>query len=219
MRFASYKIFLLYFFLAAGGLWHILGWFQTLMQIVSGPLMVFLGLWLVYELQYQFQKGQRRRFYYWIAIVFFTGFLAEVIGIKTGLIFGMYVYGPVLQPQLLGVPLAIGFAWVSMTLGAGSIAYVLVDRWLKKSLLFYAMIVGLIMVVFDIFMEPAAVNLNYWAWTGNQIPLQNYLAWFVLGWGLAYLGLRWGLFENKKSFLACHIYLAQVFYFIMVYFK
>lgn len=181
--------------------------------------MIFLGLWLVYELSFSFKSKQRKTFYYWLVLVFFTGYFAEVIGVKTSLVFGAYNYGPVLQPQLLGVPLAIGFAWITMTLGAGSIVSLGFRNRPARQHALKALLVGLIMVIFDLFMEPAAVQLNYWSWLKGQIPFQNYVAWFVLGSGLAYIGFRQSLFTHKHASLAVHMYLAQIFYFIMVYFK
>ncbi len=42
----------------------------------------------------------------------------EGLGVKTGKIFGHYYYGAVLSPFLWNVPLAIGFAWLSMLLSS-----------------------------------------------------------------------------------------------------
>jgi bisanhydrobacterioruberin hydratase len=41
-------------------------------------------------------------------------------------------------------------------------------------------------VAFDAVMEPVAIALGYWTWTGGAIPLRNYAAWFLIS---AVLGL------------------------------
>ena len=45
------KIILLYFFLFAGGLWHVLDVFQTIMSFLAGPLLIGLGIWLYFEIR------------------------------------------------------------------------------------------------------------------------------------------------------------------------
>jgi putative membrane protein len=55
---------------------------------------------------------------------------------------------------------------------------------------------GLLTVAFDWIMEPVAIRLDYWTWAGGDIPLQNYLAWFLIaaaaagGYRLLKLSLR-----------------------------
>jgi putative membrane protein len=46
----------------------------------------------------------------------------EVVGVKTGLIFGEYKYGSTLGIKLFEVPLIIGFNWVFVILGSISIS-------------------------------------------------------------------------------------------------
>jgi putative membrane protein len=75
------------------------------------------------------------------------------------------------------------------------------------------------MTLFDFFMEKAAVKLNYWTWESGTIPIQNYIAWFVLGFVFSILGLKLGLFKTKITSKAVHLYIAQLIYFLMVTFK
>ena len=59
-----------------------------------------------------------------------------------------------------------------------------------------ACFVALLMVGFDLLLEPAAVKLNYWVWVKDYIPVQNYLAWFGLSFVFTAIGLRVGLFRQ-----------------------
>ena len=73
------------------------------------------------------------------------------------------------------------------------------------------------MMVFDIFMEPAAMKLGYWNWTSGSVPVQNYVAWFVIGFFFAYIGFKFKIFSHRLSEIGIHVYLVQILYFVFVY--
>ena len=79
-----------------------------------------------------------------------------------------------------------------------------------------ALLISLFMLIFDVFMEPAAVKLGYWRWLGDSIPRQNYLAWFLLAFAFSYPGVRIGIFPKKIPTLVLHAYIAQLLYFGLV---
>ncbi|HQU73089.1 MAG TPA: carotenoid biosynthesis protein [Calditrichia bacterium] len=207
-------VFALYFFLLCGGLWHLLGWFQPLMRWSAGPLMIALGSLIAWQ---SWQKSERKNsFLLWAGLSAITGFAAEGFGVATGLLFGDYQYGPVLQPQFLEVPLAIGFAWLLMLLSAAALLQHYLPAFAELPPLYQALPIALMMVLFDVVMEPAAILLDYWHWQGGIVPLQNYLAWFAIGFLLAWAGARAGLFRQKLPQLARHAFIAQILYFLMV---
>jgi len=207
------KIIVLYILLLAGGLWHILGVLQTTMRLLAAPLLIALCLLLCLE---YLREHRNRKFIFWGIFVCVTCFLIELIGVKTGVIFGSYSYGETLQPLLWGIPVAIGFAWLAMLISSAAISqYLLPARFFTKPFV-SAVAIALLMVIFDLFMEPAATKLGYWTWESKNIPLRNYLAWFAFGFILSYIGLRLGLFIKKPSSLALHAYIAQLCYFVLV---
>ncbi len=111
----------------------------------------------------------------WFIAAYCFTFFVEVIGVKTGLVFGAYTYGDVLGWKVLDTPLIIGFNWVLVVAGSYSRAVTLVrNRYLTP------LLTGAIALVFDLVLEQIAIRLGYWHWTGGDIPLQNYVAWFVL---------------------------------------
>lgn len=213
MKLGWRKILTLYIILLAGGLWHILGVLQTAMRLLAAPLLIALCLLLCVE---YFRKHPTRKFILWSVLVCITGFLIELIGVKTGGIFGAYFYGPTLQPRLWGIPVAIGFAWLAMLLSAAAVSQYLLPVHFFKNPFIIAFTIALLMVVFDFFMEPAAAHLGYWTWKSESIPLQNYLAWFAFGFILSYIGLRLDLFTQKSPALALHAYISQLCYFMLV---
>ena len=214
------RIGALYFFLMAGGLWHVLNVFQEVMAASAAPLMALLAIWMITAIlrDRKIRSGQQAiRFWFWIAVVFLGGLLAEIAGVITGSVFGQYHYGDVLRPQIAGVPLAIGFAWLGMTLSSMAVAQCLLPT--LRPLWLAALLSAAGMVLFDFFMEPAAVKLGYWQWENSAIPLQNYLAWFFLGGVFAALGVGLRLFEGRLPRVAFHAYWAQLIYFIIIHFK
>ena len=212
------KIFLLYFFLLAGGLWHILNVFQILMSMLAGPLLIGLGIWLYYEIQKNITPKYVNKFNIWAIIVLVFSFIIETIGVKTGVIFGVYNYGDILWPQIMSVPIAIGFAWFSMLVC--SIALMQRFPIIKTSDIWIQIFtISILMTFFDFMMEPAAIKLNYWSWYSVTVPLQNYLAWFILSFILLVMGLRMDITKLKLPIVVMHAYFAQLIFFTMIMFK
>lgn len=110
-----------------------------------------------------------------LCIIFLIGFFIEVIGVKTGLLFGSYEYGASLGFKWLEVPLVIGLNWVLLNLAGHGIA----NRFIKKSIL-KSIFASISVVLLDTLIEPIAIQIDYWSWENNIIPLQNYLMWFVV---------------------------------------
>lgn len=101
------------------------------------------------------------------------GFVAELIGVHTGLPFGTYEYATRLGPSLWGVPLSIVGAWESLLLLAREIAR---GRVLAGAAL---------MTAFDLLVDPVATRvLHYWQWhqpgSWFGVPLINFVGWFAV---------------------------------------
>lgn len=109
--------------------------------------------------------------------LFLIGFTAEVIGVHTNLLFGNYSYVKNLGPKILDVPVMIGINWAVLSFGAWSIVK---DLKFNSTLKFG--LAALIMVLFDIVMEPVAIELDFWKWNLDQIPVLNYLTWFLISY-------------------------------------
>lgn len=209
------KIGSVYFLMSAGGLWHILDWFQTTMRVIAGPLLIALSLLLIFECWQQARI--KRNYLIWVIVVIVGGFFAEWIGVNTGLLFGSYSYGTTLQPQLAGVPVAIGFAWVTSASGAIAWSRKLLAR--REKFWIPSLLAAFLMLVFDMIMEPSAVFLDYWTWQGGRVPVNNYLTWFGLGFLFISLGYRLRATQMVWPAIARHLFLAQILYFALVILK
>ena len=108
-------------------------------------------------------------------IIFLIGYGVEVAGVYTGVLFGHYQYGAALGLKLFEVPLIIGINWFLLAITSRGI----VEKISTKS---YVQIVlsALMMVFLDVLIEPVAIQLDFWKWENNIIPLQNFIMWFII---------------------------------------
>ena len=211
------KIGVLYLLLGAGGLWHVLGVFQKVMQVLASPIMIGLGVWLFWECWRIYPRHERSKFAITSIGIVVVSFGIEWLGVRTGQIFGSYLYGQTLQPSIDGIPISIGSAWFVMLIVSTAVAQKIAPKSLADDFRFkIAFLVALLMVCFDLLMEPAAVKLGYWTWMNDHIPLQNYLTWFGLSFIFAVIGFQVGVFRQQLPRIAFHFYFAQLLYFGLV---
>lgn len=211
------KIGALYLLLGAGGLWHVLGVFQEVMRVLAAPIMFGLGAWLFWECWRVYPRHERPKFAIVSIGIIVVSFGIEWLGVRTGQIFGSYLYGETLQPSIDGVPISIGFAWFVTLIASTAVAQTIAPKFLAEGFRFkIAFLVAVLMVCFDLLMEPAAVKLDYWTWLNDRIPLRNYLMWFGLSFIFAVIGFQVGVFRQQLPRIAFHYYFAQLIYFGLV---
>lgn len=136
------------------------------------PLVILLG---VFGLVFYHDGDRGLKFYAVSLFVLLAGFFVEVVGVKTGLIFGDYIYGTVLGPKVLDTPLMIGVLWLLLVYCARSmVEYWDTSEWIK------VILVAVLVTTMDIVLEPVAIALGFWTWDAVQVPMQNYIAWFLI---------------------------------------
>jgi len=123
------------------------------------------------------------------SVIAVASFFIEAAGVNTGKIFGVYAYGNTLGPKLLNTPLIIGVNWFLLIYCTNVISRQLWKRitdrqegsrtGLMRSM-FIVVTGSLLMVFYDLLLEPAAIRLDMWSWECGIIPLRNFLAWFFL---------------------------------------
>lgn len=114
-----------------------------------------------------------------LVCVALLGFAVEALGVCFGVPFGRYVYTNALQPQLLGVPVVMGPAWMVLVAFASDAAGRLRLRAWTATLF-----AALLTTATDLVIDPlAATRLGYWKWDVAGIyygvPLVNFVGWFV----------------------------------------
>jgi len=116
------------------------------------------------------------------------GWTAEWIGVHTGWLFGSYKYGTILGWGPMNIPLLIGLNWALLSY--------CVYQWIGFLTGWKMWISGAFaMTAFDALLEPVAIELGYWSWTGNSVPWTNYLTWWMLSIPCLYL---WERFTKKR---------------------
>jgi len=141
-------------------------------------------------------------------ICFIIGLGIEIIGVQTGLIFGDYHYGPVLGPKLFETPFMIGVNWAMLVYCSGATINKLVPNvniWIK------AIFGAIFMTLLDVLIEPVAMELNFWSWENNIVPLQNYFAWFFVA--LPLLGTYFHLLGKTTNKVAILLFIIQFIFF------
>ena len=132
-----------------------------------------------------------------IIIILFT-FLIELIGVKTGYPFGNYYYTGKLVLLIFGVPIAIIFAWYSITINLFLVCHFIFRNIRSKYL--PVTLSAIFVVIFDLLLEPFASNINkFWLWNENRIPASNFISWFVIGFLIT---LFLSVFLDIKNFSA-----------------
>ena len=111
----------------------------------------------------------------------FLGFIIEVIGVKTGLVFGKYSYGDGLGFKILNVPLIISINWAMLIFaGIRIVSSIFANKIV--SLVFAALLVTLI----DLLIEQVAPKLDFWQFEEGLPGLHNYLGWIGVAFFTSY---------------------------------
>ncbi len=180
------------------------------------------NLWVSLILLLLFHKEYNRSFIITAIGIFLAGFFIEVIGVHTGVIFGKYWYGQTLGTKILEVPLVIGANWL-LLIYCSAVIISKISEILRKYLFknsnfdnvyLRASFASLSMVCLDYLIEPVAIHLDFWHWQNEQIPSQNFQAWFLIAFLLCYIFLK-GRF-NKSNPLAILLFLLQFVFFISI---
>jgi putative membrane protein len=170
------------------------------LQFVPLNLLLTVGLLLA------FQKEYTPSFVWFCLVTMAVGFFIEVIGVRTGLLFGFYKYGPTLGVQWLSVPLMIGVNWLMLTYTTGVLA-----RYLPIPNFGRALVATVLMVGLDACLEPMAVRYDFWQWRFDVIPFQNFKGWFAVSLILQVFFNRTDF--DKRNDLAPFVYMVQLIFF------
>lgn len=201
-----HSLLLLFIIYMVGIVSVLLGYADALMKLTPFNL-IFASALILYN-----AVRIDRVYVLWFLVVGIAGFLVEWLGIETGLIFGNYFYGNGLGWKLLDVPLIIGVNWAVLVFASSAITNGFRwPVWLKSAL------GAALMVSYDIFLEPVAVRFDFWTWENGLIPMQNYLAWWIIAF-IMLLGVN-SFVRNKTNQLALPVLITQSIFFIVVILK
>lgn len=168
-------------------------------------LSLFINLFMLFLFHRPFDS---KHIFFFVGVILFT-FTVEVVGVKTGLIFGEYFYGSSLILKIFETPFLIGFNWLMLTYGV--VQLLRMNSQVRK---FSILLGAILMTVYDFVMEPVAVKTGMWSWPSDEIPLQNYLGWFIVS-AIVILGFEL-LKINTDNKIAGRIFILQFIFFIVL---
>lgn len=146
----------------------------------------------------------------YLFIPFSIGFVAELLGVNFGLIFGNYQYGNNLGWKIAGVPVMIGINWILLVYASSGISKSIThNRWMS------ALLAAALMVLLDFPMEYAAPKFDFWAFANLKVPVQNYVGWFAVSLIIHFLFQP--LFKKENKQLSIHLYLSIGLFFLSYY--
>jgi putative membrane protein len=116
------------------------------------------------------------------AAIVLLGGGVEWLGATTGFPFGAYQYTERLQPQLVGVPVAVALAWFVMLPSSWALARVITG---KSRGVGFAIGSATALAAWDLFVDPQAVAWGWWRWQTPGayfgIPATNLAGWWLTG--------------------------------------
>ena len=136
------------------------------------PINLFISFVLLFVNQKQLESKELKSAF----LIFFIGMTSEILGVNYGLIFGDYVYLDNLGVKILGVPVLIGVNWIILTYITGSLS-----SFIFKNKYVSILMGAILMIALDLLIEPVAPLLGFWIFDLPEVPLQNYIGWFVIG--------------------------------------
>lgn len=154
-----------------------------------------------------FQQDRNATFVFFVFFIFCMGYLIELLGVQTQLIFGAYKYESSLGIKVFEVPVIIGLNWLILLYGCGVIANMIKAHLLIRILLASALMVGI-----DVLIEPVAIRHKFWSWEGHLIPLKNYIGWFWVS--AIFITVFYTLEFKKNNPVAAGMYVIQFSFFL-----
>lgn len=157
------------------------------------------------------QVVRNQSFWMFLAVTYVAGFLVELAGTQTGLVFGSYAYGETLGYKIFDTPLMIGVNWILVIYSAGMVLSELEVKNVYAFILLGASSVTLL----DFLIEPVAMKYDYWDWAGGVVPIQNYVVWFIFSALLLLIFYRADFPKISRS--AAILFVVQFLFFLVLY--
>jgi len=169
------------------------------------------------------EKTIRRVSTLFFVLCFSIGYITEVIGTSTGLLFGDYTYGYALGYKVLGVPLLIGVLWFVTVYSIGQTVLLgyrlLIGNGLRSISTNFLLVIfaAAMTTLFDFILEPAAISLGYWKWyPDGTIPLFNYICWFFISGFLLIPFYTVNEISKEINYFSIILILIQTIFFLLI---
>src|SRR5690606_34711044 len=108
--------------------------------------------------------------------------------------------------RLMGIPIIIGLNWLLIIYCIASLLEAIkIPTWLK-------IISGSVLaVLIDMLIEPVAMKYDFWTWSDNLVPIQNYIGWFITS--VIMFSILFVFKVKTENRIALGYYFVQLFFF------
>jgi len=157
---------------------YLIGIAGLLIPVSSGMFILLTPLALLMNfglLMLHHQTGYNTKTILVFSFIFISGFVVEVIGVQTGIIFGNYTYGNGLGLKLWETPVLIGMNWLLLIYTTGTIV-----QNIKITPALRIAAGASMMLVYDLVLEQVAPKMNMWSWQNDMVPIENYITWWLV---------------------------------------
>ncbi len=194
-------IFLLVLFYAVGLGLFMIGETRHLFRFLT-PFSLVLSFLAVLVMQKEWSVKLALAF----VIVFSASLLIEIIGVRTGVLFGEYTYGSTLGIKILDTPVMIGLNWLLLVYCTSALVNAYPLSKASRILLGAAL-----MVIYDLVLEYVAPVMDMWSWQTRYPGIRNFGMWFLIAGLFHFLFRLFNLhIENKP---ARFLFLIQILFF------
>lgn len=143
------------------------------------------------------------------ALIYLAGFLLEMVGVNTGLIFGEYTYGEGLGLKIAATPLMIGLNWLMLIYISAA-----VFQSLRFSPVWVIVAGSSMLLIYDLVLEQVAPVIDLWSWAGDVIPFSNYVSWWFVA-ALMHIVVAAGRVRIVNP-VAISVYSVQLLFFVLI---
>lgn len=142
----------------------------------------------------------------YVIIAMVIGYVAELIGIHTGWIFGAYHYNAAENRGLMGgVPLSIPIMYAILLYAGNFICIALSKKFLaKKNLWVLSLMTGFILMLKDVVTDPLQSTVyRVWIWDNGgdyfSVPIHNFIGWFAVFAVMTFAAVSLTWHKNRLS--------------------
>ncbi len=155
-------------------------------------------------------KQLNQRWVVFFISIFLAGFGVEVLGVNTGFPFGEYTYGQNLGFKLFNTPLMMGLNWVMLIYCSAGVVQLHHNKFIQ------AAIAATFLLLYDLNLEPVAIEIGLWSWDLVSIPIENYISWFFIAYAMHYALLRFMSVPSNQ--IARPLFFIQMLFYTVINF-
>jgi putative membrane protein len=159
----------------------------------------------------------RKKYYYFLAGIFAFIWMFYQFNQLTKFKILSIDFSNMLFPSIGHIPLFIGLVWITGILISAAFVYTI--GMARGDLRLSSLLMGLIMVIYNFLMDPAAQKIGIWNWFDDKISFENYIVWFLFGSIIGFIGFKINLFDKIKSKWLIHLAIAQIIGFSLAQLK